>query len=162
MSIGRKKIELISKSAQETKTIAARMASKLKKGDILALSGELGSGKTCFTEGLALGLGISPQYCVVSPTFTLINEYPGRCKLYHIDVYRLNGPQELHDLGLEEMLSPDGVVVIEWAEKIKDILPEGAFWIKIEYVGENERKINIHGASEVIRQLAPSDKTEVG
>ena len=112
------KIEIISNGPEQTIEIARHIGEKLKRGDLLALSGELGSGKTCFTKGLAVGLGVSAEYQITSPTFTLINEYPARCKLYHFDVYRLNGYSELEDLGYDEYLSGDGVVVIEWAEKI--------------------------------------------
>ena len=156
-----KKIEIISSSAGQTAKIAADIGDKLKKGDILALSGELGSGKTCFTAGLAEGLGIGAQYKVTSPTFTLINEYPGRCKLYHFDVYRLNRDDEFDELGYEEIFYGDGVVVIEWAEKIKKILPENVIWINFEYIEENSRKIIISGAAKKLDELAREVKTEV-
>jgi len=158
----KQQIEIISSSARQTAKIASDIGGKLKKGDILALSGELGSGKTCFTAGLAEGLGIGAQYKVASPTFTLINEYPGRCKLYHFDVYRLNRPEELEELGYEEIFYGDGVVVIEWAEKIEKILPDDVIWIKFEYIEENERKIIISGAAQKMDELAREVKTEVG
>ncbi len=126
-------IEIISRSAQQTMEIARLLGGKLRKGDILALSGELGSGKTCFTGGLARGLGVSENYQITSPTFTLINEYPASCNLYHFDVYRLNGYSEFEDLGYEEYFSRGGVVVIEWAEKIAQILPGDTFFISFEY-----------------------------
>ena len=96
------KIEIISNSAEQTFKIAQSIGKKAKDGDLFALSGELGSGKTCFTQGLALGLGVSEEYQITSPTFTLINEYPARCKLYHFDVYRLGSYSELEDLGYAE------------------------------------------------------------
>src|SRR4030042_5305791 len=94
-----RRIELLSSSAQQTIDIARMMGKRLKRGDILALSGDLGSGKTCFTGGLAKGLWLSEEYRITSPTFTLINEYQGRCNLYHFDVYRLNGCKEFEELG---------------------------------------------------------------
>lgn len=147
------KIEIISNSAAQTIEIARLIGGKLKDGDLLALSGELGSGKTCFTKGLALGLGVSDDYQITSPTFTLINEYPARCKLYHFDVYRLNGYSELEDLGYEEYLSGDGVVVIEWAEKISKQIPSDSIFINFEYLDENSRKMIIRGLKSRLSEL---------
>ena len=156
------KIEILSPNANKTIEVARLLGSKLKKGDILALSGELGSGKTCFTAGLARGLGVNENYQITSPTFTLINEYPARCKLYHFDVYRLSGYSEFEDLGYEEYFYSEGIVVIEWAEKIADILPPSAFFIKFEYVDENSRKINIQGPKKRLKELAIDMGMEVG
>ena len=156
------KIEILSPNANKTIEVARLLGSKLKKGDILALSGELGSGKTCFTAGLARGLGVSENYQITSPTFTLINEYKARCNLYHFDLYRLNGYSEFEDLGYEEYFSGEGVVVIEWAEKIANILPPSAFFIKFEYVDENSRKINIQGPKKRLKELAIDMGMEVG
>ena len=147
------KIEIISKSAERTREIASLIGGKLRKGDILALSGELGSGKTCFTGGLARGLDVSEKYQITSPTFTLINEYPGRCKLYHFDVYRLNGYSDFEDLGYEEYFSGDGIVVIEWAEKIVQILPNDTIFISFEYLDENRRKIIMKGSKSRLKEL---------
>jgi tRNA threonylcarbamoyladenosine biosynthesis protein TsaE len=155
------KIEIISSSAAQTMEIARLIGEKLKEGDLLALSGELGSGKTCFTKGLALGLGVSSEYQITSPTFTLINEYPARCKLYHFDVYRLCGYSELEDLGYEEYLASDGVVVIEWAEKIAKLIPRDSIFINFEYVDENSRKMIIRGLKSRISELAIDKKMEV-
>ena len=156
------KIEIISVSAEQTWEIARFIGGKLKKGDILALSGELGSGKTCFTGGLARGLGVNEKYQITSPTFTLINEYPARFKLYHFDVYRLNGYSEFEDLGYEEYFCSDGIVVIEWAEKIVQILPANTFFISFEYLDENRRKIIIKGLKSRLNELAIDTKMEVG
>ena len=147
------KIEIISNSAAQTIEIARLIGEKLIDGDLLALSGELGSGKTCFTKGLAQGLGVSAEYQITSPTFTLINEYPARCKLYHFDVYRLNSYSELEDLGYEEYLAGDGVVVIEWAEKIDKLIPRDSIFINFEYVDENSRKIIIRGLKRRLIEL---------
>jgi len=155
------KIETISVSADQTWEIARLIGEKLRKGDVLALSGELGSGKTCFTGGLARGLGVDEKYRITSPTFTLINEYQGRFKLYHFDVYRLNGYSEFEDLGYEEYFCSDGIVVIEWAEKIVKILPADAFFISFEYLDENKRKIIIKGAQNRLKELATDIKMEV-
>ena len=155
------KIEIISNSAAQTIEIARLIGEKLKDGDLLALSGELGSGKTCFTKGLAKGLGVSEEYQITSPTFTLINEYPARCKLYHFDVYRLSGYSELEDLGYEEYFAGDGVVVIEWAEKIDKIIPGDSIFINFEYVDENRRKMIVRGLKSRLSELVIDKKMEV-
>jgi len=162
MSQKNTKIEIISVSAEQTWEIARFIGGKLRKGDVLALSGELGSGKTCFTGGLARGLGVNEKYQITSPTFTLINEYPARFKLYHFDVYRLNGYSEFEDLGYEEYFCSDGIVVIEWAEKIVQILPANTFFISFEYLDENRRKIIIKGLKSRLNELAIDTKMEVG
>lgn len=154
-------IEIISHSAQQTMEIARILGGKLREGDILALSGELGSGKTCFTAGIARGLGVSESYQITSPTFTLINEYPARCDLYHFDVYRLKGYSEFEDLGYEEYFSRGGVVVIEWAEKIAPALPVDTFFVSFEYVDANIRKIKIKGPKSILKKLAIDCETEV-
>ena len=154
-------VEIMSSSAAQTFEIARLIGEKLKNGDLLALSGELGSGKTCFTQGLAKGLGVSEEYQITSPTFTLINEYPARCKLYHFDVYRLSGYSEFEDLGYEEYFAGDGVVVIEWAEKIAKIIPRDSIFINFEYVDENSRKMIIRGLKSRLNELAVDKKMEV-
>ena len=155
------KIEIISVSAEQTREMAHFIGGKLREGDVLALSGELGSGKTCFTGGLARGLGVDEKYQITSPTFTLINEYPARCKLYHFDVYRLNGYSEFEDLGYEEYFCGKGIVVIEWAEKIVQVLPANTFFISFEYLDENKRRIIIKGQERKLKELAIDTKMEV-
>jgi tRNA threonylcarbamoyladenosine biosynthesis protein TsaE len=155
------KTEIISVSAQQTWEIARSIGERLRKGDVLALSGELGSGKTCFTGGLARGLGVDEKYQITSPTFTLINEYPARYKLYHFDVYRIKDYTEFENLGYEEYLSGEGIVVIEWAEKITERLPVNAFFINFEYVDENERRIIIKGPESRLKDLIKDTKMEV-
>lgn len=132
----------------------------LRDGDVVALSGELGSGKTCFAGGLARGLGVDEKYRITSPTFTLINEYPARYKLYHLDVYRISHDAELDDLGCEEYLGMEGVVVIEWAEKIKRILPEKTVYVHFEYIDENRRKMIIRASADRLNELIKAMKTE--
>ena len=155
------KIEIISVCADQTWEIARLIGGTLRKGDVLALSGELGSGKTCFTGGLARGLGVSEKYQITSPTFTLINEYPARYKLYHFDVYRLNSYSEFEDLGYEEYFSAKGIVVIEWAEKIVQVLPENTIFMQFEYLDEDKRRIVIKGQKRRLRELAIDTKMEV-
>lgn len=136
----------ISKGPKETLRIGGFLGSALKGGDCIALTGELGAGKTCLTQGIARGMGVPEGYVVVSPTFTLINEYPGReSSLYHLDVYRLSGSGDLEEIGYSEYLTLGGVVVIEWAEKVSDAIPEGAFRVTLSYLDENVRRIEISG-----------------
>jgi tRNA threonylcarbamoyladenosine biosynthesis protein TsaE len=156
-----KKIEIISASAGQTMEIARFIGEKLRDGDVLALTGELGSGKTCFTGGLARGLGVDEKYQITSPTFTLINEYPAKYKLYHFDVYRLKDYSEFEDLGYEEYLGEKGVVVIEWAEKIAQILPGDALFINFEYLDESKRKIIIIGPEKRLKEINIDAKMEV-
>jgi tRNA threonylcarbamoyladenosine biosynthesis protein TsaE len=149
----KRSISTITSSAKETFAFAREIGEKLEEGDIVALSGELGSGKTCFTGGLARGLGVSDNYQITSPTFTLINEYPAKCKLYHFDVYRLNDYSEMEDLGYEEYFAGSGVVVIEWAEKIIQLIPETAIFINFDYIDDNKRKITIQGPQNKLNKF---------
>ncbi|WP_427910073.1 tRNA (adenosine(37)-N6)-threonylcarbamoyltransferase complex ATPase subunit type 1 TsaE [Pelotomaculum schinkii] len=109
------------KSPEETARIGMMLGSFLTAGDIVCLQGELGAGKTCFAQGVARGMGIEDP--VTSPTFNLVNEYHGKLTLYHLDVYRLNGPGDLDDLGYEDIFYGDGVTLIEWAERVREALP---------------------------------------
>lgn len=108
-------------SPEETVRVGKVLGALLEPGDLLCLSGDLGAGKTTFARGVALGLGIKGR--VTSPTFILINEYPGKIPMYHMDVYRLDGPAGMDDLGYEEYFYGNGVTLVEWAEKVEKILP---------------------------------------
>ena len=135
--------KIISTSSDETKQLAAQLASGLNPGDVLALEGDLGSGKTQFVQGLARALGVPENGYVRSPSFTLLNEYRGRFPLYHFDFYRLHEPSALDDLGLEEYFDGHGITVIEWADRFPGALPERTIHIHFEIVDENRREINI-------------------
>jgi tRNA threonylcarbamoyladenosine biosynthesis protein TsaE len=144
-------IVLFSHGPLETVRIGRILGEVLKNGDCVALTGELGSGKTCLTQGIAKGFGVPANYAVTSPTFTLLNEYPGReTAMYHLDVYRLTGSADLAEIGYEEYLFGGGVMVVEWAEKIIDQIPEGALFIKFSHLGESTRKIEFTGCPERI------------
>jgi len=132
-----------SSAPEETYALGRQLGERLVGGEVIALIGELGSGKTCFTQGLARGLEVPESYPVVSPTFTLVNEYPGRVILYHIDLFRLAENCALEDLGFEDYLTPRAVVVIEWAEKAAESLPEGTIFVLLSFLKENRRKILI-------------------
>jgi len=129
---------VISKSPEETQALAASLLATLGKGTVLALHGELGSGKTCFVQGLAAALGV--HQAVTSPTFTLINEYTGRWPLYHLDLYRIGGTGNLAGLGLEDYMEPDGLTVIEWAERASDLLPESALHLYFEALADRDAR----------------------
>ena len=137
-------MKVLSKSVEETMEIGAKFAKGLKKGDVVALIGELGAGKTVFTKGIAKGLGVKNSRYVNSPTFVIIKEYEGRFPLYHFDLYRLDGHSGFDDMNYEEYFYGDGVTVIEWADKIREILPKRYIEVKLTVVGETERKIEIN------------------
>jgi len=136
-------VNLISRDSEETFHIGKILGENLKKGDVVALTGELGAGKTALAQGIARGLGVPEEYHITSPTFTLINEYPGRFILHHLDLYRLSEIRDLEELGYEEYLEGNGVMVIEWAEKIRSILPDDTLFIFLTYLDQNEREIDI-------------------
>lgn len=130
---------VITNSPHETERVGEEFASSLKGGELILLVGDLGSGKTVFVRGLARGLGIDPDD-VSSPSYTIVNEYPGRITLVHADLYRLDSPNAIEELALDELLVPDAVVVIEWGEKLP-ALPAQAAVFKIDIVDEERRRI---------------------
>lgn len=121
---------------EETHEVGEEIGRQLKSGDVVALIGDLGVGKTCLTQGIARGVGLDPDQVVNSPSYILINEYAGRTPIYHIDLYRLQRLEEIVDLGLEEYLEGDGICVIEWADRMEKLLPEN--YIQIRMAGEDE------------------------
>lgn len=133
--------ELVSTSPEETEAAGERLGRTLGPGDVVALVGELGAGKTCFIQGLVRGLGVTTH--ATSPTFVLINQYRGRVPVYHVDAYRTESLAELQDLGLPELFAGDGVTVVEWADKLLPLLPPGTIEVTIAGVGDEPRKIMI-------------------
>ena len=127
----------------ETIRLGERIGRSLKAGDIVALHGDLGAGKTTLIQGIARGLGVKEW--VTSPTFTIINEFKGRIDLYHVDLYRLDRIEDALEAGIEEYFEKGGATVIEWAEKIRPLLPKKTIEINIDIISENERKIYIKG-----------------
>lgn len=117
-------------SSEETVALGKKIGERLNRGDVLALQGTLGAGKTTITKGIALSLGIDEA--ITSPTFCLVSEYDGKMPLYHMDVYRLGGAEDFTDLGADDMIYGDGVCVIEWSEKIMSELPERTIVVRIE------------------------------
>ena len=130
-----------SDSAEATRELGFRMGRDLKSGDVVALEGPLGAGKTVFVQGLAGALGITEA--VSSPTFTIISEYRGLMTLYHMDLYRLNTPEEFAFLGVEEIIEGDGVTVVEWGEKAGDELPARSIRVNITIGDDGERLIQV-------------------
>jgi tRNA threonylcarbamoyladenosine biosynthesis protein TsaE len=147
-------LNVVSGSAEETLSIGRIIGESLNAGDIVALTGELGAGKTCLAKGIAIGLGVSENHSITSPTFTLINEYRGNVLLYHFDLYRLIGLHDMEDLGYEEYLYGDGVCVIEWAEKIRDCFSDEVISIELTYLDENRRSISVSGEGGRISDIS--------
>lgn len=135
--------KFLSKSAQDTIKFASEFAKGLKAGDIIALVGNLGSGKTTFTKGIAKGLGVKNYRYVNSPSFVLIKEYKGKIPLYHFDLYRLDNIRDVEDLDSDGYFFAKGVSVIEWADKCKPLLPEKYIRAEFKIKSENEREIRI-------------------
>ena len=134
--------EFISQSVEQTKNFAADFARRLKPGDVVCLKGDLGAGKTHFVKGMALAFDIDESE-IQSPTFTLINEYHGSKPLYHFDCYRMESVREALEIGAEEYFYGDGVSVIEWPERIQEIIPPEAVWITITTLAPTKRKFVI-------------------
>jgi tRNA threonylcarbamoyladenosine biosynthesis protein TsaE len=132
---------LVSTSAEATAAAGEALAARLRPGDVVALTGDLGAGKTCFVQGLVRGLGVTRV--ATSPTFVLVNEYHGRVPVHHVDVYRSESLTELLDFGLDEMLAGSGVTLIEWADRCEALLPSRAVRVHIEGVGDEPRRITI-------------------
>ena len=132
-----------SQSEKETKQLGFNLSKKVVKGSVISLRGSLGAGKTVFAKGFAEGLGITEA--IVSPTFTLVQEYDGVLKMYHLDLYRLSGEDEFESMGGEDFLYPDGVTLIEWSEKIEDMLPNNTIFINITIDKDLKRIIDIKG-----------------
>jgi tRNA threonylcarbamoyladenosine biosynthesis protein TsaE len=133
----------ITHSKLETERFAAQFAKTLAKGSVLLLIGDLGSGKTTFVQGLAKGLKIPKEVIVHSPSFTLINEYPGKIPLYHIDLYRLGDRREIDDLGLEDYLDKGGIVAVEWADRALSVWPKEAITIQFKILPSHKREITV-------------------
>jgi tRNA threonylcarbamoyladenosine biosynthesis protein TsaE len=130
-------------SVDETRELGETIGASVAAGTILALYGDLGSGKTSFVQGLARGLEVPGDYYITSPSYTLINEYPGRFTLFHVDLYRITNAVEIEDIGLYEILDDDAVVAIEWPDRMGKDLPSNHVRVQFEIIDDKERKISI-------------------
>jgi tRNA threonylcarbamoyladenosine biosynthesis protein TsaE len=137
-------IAIVSHSTAATHMVGEHLGRLLDAGDIVCLYGELGSGKTVLCQGLARGLGVTPERAVRSPSFILLQRYHGRVPVYHADLYRLDGTTDIADIGLREVLGGDGVAMIEWAEKLDASVPAERLDIILEHQTEETRCITIH------------------
>jgi tRNA threonylcarbamoyladenosine biosynthesis protein TsaE len=141
--LSRSEYQITTLSVDETRKLGKTIGAMLTAGTILALTGDLGSGKTCFVQGLARGLEVPDNYYITSPSYTLINEYPGRVPLFHVDLYRIANPVDIEDIGLYEILDDDGVVAIEWADRMGKDLPPNHVSLQFEIIDDKTRKISI-------------------
>ncbi|MBU2490756.1 MAG: tRNA (adenosine(37)-N6)-threonylcarbamoyltransferase complex ATPase subunit type 1 TsaE [Proteobacteria bacterium] len=143
----------ITQDPAQTMHLAFRLGERLPGGSIMGLYGVLGSGKTCFVRGLARGLGVPEDVPVVSPTYTLMNEYPGRLRLVHADLYRLSGPYALEEIGFWDLVGPDSVAAVEWA----DLAGEPGFspdlLVAISVTGETRRQVSLLPSGQAMRDL---------
>lgn len=135
-------VVIISNSLSQTHELGKKIGARLEAGTVIRLIGDLGSGKTSIVQGIARGLEVSPEYYITSPTFTLINEYPGRHAFFHVDLYRLEDTVDFEDIGLLDILFDDGVVAIEWAEKLSEEL-KNPITIQLSILDDHSRKIRI-------------------
>lgn len=139
-------------SPDQTLALGRGLGALLQAGDVIGLIGPLGAGKTQLVKGIAAGLGVHGS-AVNSPTFIIVNEYDGRLHVFHIDAYRLRGPGELAGLGFEEMYTGGGVLIVEWADRVRDIMPLKTQWIEIEPTGETSRRMIVRSRQAVIARF---------
>ena len=136
-------IKLISNSPEDTIEYAEKIGSLLNGGEIIAYKGSMGAGKTTFTRGLCIGLGLPDE--VTSPTFALVNEYRGKITLYHFDMYRIQSADDLETTGFYDYISDESVLAVEWSENISEALPQNTIYITFDRIDENTREITIEG-----------------
>lgn len=156
-------LRFFSRNAEDTYKIGEGLGRMLFPGSIICLTGDLGAGKTAFTQGIGKGLGVSEH--VISPTYTIINEYTtGRIPLYHFDVYRLGSSDEMYELGCDEYLYGDGATVLEWADSVDDVIPAERLWItirKLESPDEREIIMEASGSAyeELLKEMENNENT---
>lgn len=148
---------MVSRSLKETQSLGEKIGRNLDSKIVISLSGELGSGKTSFVQGLARGLDVPENYYITSPTYSIIHEYPGRIPLFHVDLYRIRVKEEIFETGLYEILDRKGIFAIEWPELITDDLPSDYISVCFEFADYDRRKIGItaHGekAEALVKKL---------
>jgi tRNA threonylcarbamoyladenosine biosynthesis protein TsaE len=136
-----------------TAALGAALGERLRAGDVLGLVGPLGAGKTSFVRGLARGLGVSGRDPVVSPTFTLVQEYQGRLVLRHMDAYRLSDAQAFEDVARDALAEGDGVVAVEWADRVREALPEETLWLELRPRSRNVREVLWSTTSQALAEI---------
>lgn len=148
---------IITRRPEKTRAFGRQIGEALTRGMVLFLEGDLGSGKTVLVQGLAEGLAVPDAIVVASPSYALIHEYPGRIPLFHVDLYRIEAPDDVDDLGLFDILDSDHVIAIEWAERIRDALPPEGLTIRLTMINDDTRKISVTAsglrAANVLRTL---------
>jgi tRNA threonylcarbamoyladenosine biosynthesis protein TsaE len=151
---------VVTNSGAETVELGARLGRLLRPGDFVALVGELGAGKTQFAKGIASGLDVDPGTPVTSPTYTILNIYQGRIPLYHFDLYRLHGAEEIEELGFEEYFSGAGACVVEWAERLGEEMPAQLLTVSLEHAGADGRRVTFAAlgtrAAALLTELFPT------
>jgi tRNA threonylcarbamoyladenosine biosynthesis protein TsaE len=159
-----KHFQITTHSAAETRKLGQTLGAKIDRPIIIALMGDLGSGKTAFVQGLAKGLDVSARHYITSPTFTLINEYSGRHPLFHVDLYRIEHIVELEEIGLDEVLQKDAVTAIEWAEKLVEDTLSNHLKLRLKIISDEIRRIDIfaygHPAANLLKALQKSISKE--
>lgn len=150
-------MKLTSRSPEETQRLGMELGQIAQSGDVILLVGNLGAGKTCLTQGIAWGLDIDGY--ARSPSFVVVNEYKGRLPMYHIDLYRLDNIAEIIDLGLDDYLYGQGLCVVEWADKALDLMPPQNLLIKIDFLGDNERSLDLTPHGQRYKELINDVKT---
>ncbi len=160
-----RKTVLLTQSTKETIQLGKRMGMLLQPGDTVALVGELGTGKTHCIKGLAAGVGVERANRITSPSFSLIHEYRGRFPFYHIDLFRLGAEEEAEDLGLEEVFASRGVVAVEWADRIPNLLPKELLRAELVHLGKQTRSISLLGRGkryeELVTRIAQGDLVDL-
>jgi tRNA threonylcarbamoyladenosine biosynthesis protein TsaE len=140
---------------EETKELGKRLGALLEVGDMVCMNGDLGAGKTFFTKAMALGMGVTDD--VTSPTYTIINEYDGPPKVYHFDVYRIMDIEEMYDIGYEEYFFGQGICLVEWADGVRELIPDNHLWIEITRLDENSRRFSFSASGkrheEILKEL---------
>jgi tRNA threonylcarbamoyladenosine biosynthesis protein TsaE len=143
---------VVTGSPEETRRLGEIIGGLMTGGELVAIDGELGSGKTVFVKGLACGLGIKDKD-VSSPTFVFVREYKGRLTLYHADLYRINRASDVEDLGLFDFIGGEGIMAVEWADRAEDLLPDNRIDIELIYMGNDNRKIALRGSTGVYEKI---------
>lgn len=154
-------VKYLTSSVEKTVWLGQQLGIELISGDIIALIGDLGGGKTWFTKGVGIGLEIDPND-IVSPTFTLVNEYQGTQQIFHIDLYRLKNSIEILDLDLEDYFSREGIVVIEWADRWPGKLPENNIHVEFKMIDEHTRELEFFGNNYRAKKIIGALKEKVG